>query len=227
MGATGEDQTTGRGMPIADSGFILLADVSGFTSFLSDVADAHAGDTDPSFVPAAYGVFGGLVDLVVDAVAPPFELAKLEGDAVFAVASSTIASLDRPVPECLRGCYASFRGRLDEILATLSCRCRACARMGDLDLKFVLHHGTWVSGTIAGQTELLGPDVTLAHRLLKNSVTERTGLRAYALVTEPAATCIELDLGSLVGVEERYDHLPTVRAWVLQVTPGESLNSGA
>ena len=75
----------------------LLADVSGFTSFLSDVADAHAGDTDPSFVPAAYGMFGGLIDLVVGSVAPPFDLAKLEGDAVFAVASSdTVASLDSP-----------------------------------------------------------------------------------------------------------------------------------
>ena len=36
----------------------------------------------------------------------------------------------------------------------------------------------------AGIDDLAGPDVILVHRLLKNSVSERLGLRAYALLTE-------------------------------------------
>ena len=87
--------------------------------------------------------------------------------------------------------------------------------IGGLELKFVLHHGEYIVQTIAGHPELLGPDVTVAHLLLKNHVAEMTGLSAYALMTEPAAAHLEVPLGRAFPITERYEHYPTIRAFVL------------
>jgi hypothetical protein len=64
--------------------------------------------------------------------------------------------------------------------------------MGSLDLKFFLHHGEYAVLTLAGRSELQGPEVIRLHRLMKNSVTKATGIRAYALVTELATEAIGL-----------------------------------
>jgi hypothetical protein len=53
--------------------------------------------------------------------------------------------------------------------------------IGGLELKFVLHHGGYIVQTVAGHQELLGPDVTISHLLLKNHVARAdrpVGLRA-------------------------------------------------
>jgi hypothetical protein len=48
------------------------------------------------------------------------------------------------------------------------------------------HHGGYIVQSIAGHQELLGPDVTISHLLLKNHVADLIGRSAYALVTESA-----------------------------------------
>lgn len=73
-----------------------------------------------------------------------------------------------------------------------TCTCNACRNMGQLDLKFFLHHGVYATQEIAGRIELQGPEVIRLHRLMKNSVTAATGIRAYALVTEQATEAIGL-----------------------------------
>jgi hypothetical protein len=76
--------------------------------------------------------------------------------------------------------------------------------MNLLDLKFFLHHGTYATQEMAGRTELQGAEVIRLHRLMKNSVTAATGIKAYALVTEQAADAIGLPdffAGSMRHVE--------------------------
>jgi len=72
--------------------------------------------------------------------------------------------------------------------------------------------------SIAGHPELLGPDVTAAHLLLKNRVAERIGRSAYALFTEPAAAHLEVPLDGAVAIEEEYEHYPTIRGIVLTLS---------
>jgi hypothetical protein len=71
--------------------------------------------------------------------------------------------------------------------------------------------------SIAGHTELLGPDVTAAHLLLKNRVADVIGRSGYALFTEAAAARLEVPLDDALPVEERYEHYPTIRAFVLKL----------
>ena len=76
---------TSQEAPSAASGPLLLADISGYTSFLQSVALAHKDDAfADGAVPPAYAVLSNLLDGIVGRVAPPFTLSELEGDAFVA-----------------------------------------------------------------------------------------------------------------------------------------------
>jgi hypothetical protein len=71
--------------------YLLLADISGYSGFMTGVEMAHGVDFGAG-IPAAYSVLGDLLDVVIRGVEPDFALVKLEGDAVFAAAPA--AGLD-------------------------------------------------------------------------------------------------------------------------------------
>jgi hypothetical protein len=54
-----------------------------------------------------------------------------------------------------------------------TCQCIACSRIDDLGLKFILHAGAFVIQEMAGRQELAGPEVVMAHRLLKSGAGRR------------------------------------------------------
>lgn len=199
-------------------GALLLADISGYTSFLRGVAEAHVAlIVEADEPPPAYAVLSQLLDTMVAAVAPTFRLAKFEGDAMFAVADDGIVH-GQAVLDCMRACYASFRDRLAAAGSEWTCTCAACARVADLDLKFVLHHGDYVAQSIAGREELLGPDVNVVHRLLKNHARELVGAVPYALITDAAARALDVPTAGMVTGDEAYDDTPPVRVHVLALS---------
>jgi len=187
------------------SGTLLLADISGYTGFLQDAAEAHRDliiESDEP--PYAYAVMSATLSAIVEALVPTFELAKLEGDAVFVVADDGSLDGDQ-ILDALRACYATFRARLAEAADNWTCTCDACTGMIKLDLKFVVHHGGYVSQSIAGHTELLGPDVNIVHRLLKNHAVDQVGRVPYALFTDEATRALALATDSMTDGEEAYD----------------------
>jgi hypothetical protein len=203
-----------------DRGTLLLADITGYTAFLQAVGAAHAADMAAgTFVPKAYPLLTSLMDGIVEEVAPPFVLSKLEGDAVFAFAAEGELSLHgQAVVNCLTACYEAYRARLEEAGEVMTCTCDACLSIGGLELKFVLHHGEYIVQSVAGHQELLGPDVTISHLLLKNHAADLVGRSAYALVTESAAVHLDIPLERALPITEQYEHYPPVRASVLALS---------
>lgn len=201
----------------AGRGTLLLADISGYTAFLQAVAGAHAADMAAgTFVPKAYPLLTSLLDGIVERIAPPFVLSKLEGDAVFAFAAE--GELDvrgQSMVDCLTACYEAYRARVDEARELMACTCDACLSIGGLGLKFVLHHGEYVVQSVAGHQELFGPEVTISHLLLKNHVADLIGRSAYALVTESAVAHLDVPLERALPITEQYEHYAPVRACVL------------
>lgn len=198
------------------SGLLLLADISGYTGFLQSVAEAHRDDAfADGRVPDAYGLVSSLLDGIIERVVPPFTLSKIEGDAVFAFATD-----EHEVPrgeafmDCLAACYAAFQAGLSGALDVWTCRCDACARVNRLDLKFVLHAGRYVVQSIGGSRELVGSEVVMAHRLLKNHAAEVVGRLAYALITEAAAARLDLPAAGAQLLTETYEHYPPIDARV-------------
>jgi hypothetical protein len=185
---------------------MLLADISGYTAFMRAVAQAHAADMAAgTFVPEAYPLLGSLLDGIIERV-----------DAVFAFAPEDQLQLrGQSILDCLAACYEAYRARLDAARDLMTCNCDACSSIAGLDLKFVLHHGEYVLQSIGGHQELLGPDVTVAHLLMKNHVSDHIGRSAYALLTESAAVHLEVPLAHVLPIDERYEHYGTTRAYVL------------
>ena len=172
-------------------GCLVIGDISGYTGLLADTELDHAQDA-----------LRDLIRTVVDRLRGPFRLAKLEGDAAFVY--SPVARIDGSLLlDTLESAYFAFRRRLDAIARATSCDCNACVRIPSLDLKFVAHYGRFVVERLYGTDELTGADVIVVHRLLKNGVTEETGLHGYVLFTDACVAAAALDPGALGMREHR------------------------
>jgi len=181
----------------------LIADISGYTGYLADVELDHAQD-----------ILADLIGAVVTALRPNFRLAKLEGDAAFTY--MTRETIDGSMLlDTIERCYFGFRRRRRDVRQATSCECNACVRIPDLDLKFVVHHGAAILQRVAGRQELLGSDVIVAHRLLKNEVVEQLGIHAYALISQQCIDASDIDPAALGMREhtETYDRIGDVPAW--------------
>src|SRR4249919_3530393 len=191
-------------LPAAQPTCFLIADISGYTGYLADVELDHAQD-----------ILADLIGAVVTALRPNFRLAKLEGDAAFTFA--TTERIDGSMLlDTIERCYFGFRRRRRDVRQATSCECSACSRIPDLDLKFVVHHGLAIIQKVAGRQELLGSDVIVVHRLLKNEVVEELGIPAYALISQQCIEASDLDPVAL-GMRahtETYDRIGDVATWV-------------
>jgi class 3 adenylate cyclase len=191
--------------PISAAGqrYLLLADISGYTAFMASVELAHGVDFSAG-IPAGYAVLGELLDAVVEGVQPDFAVAKLEGDAVFAVApAATLDGRGVAVLGRLQALYRAFHAQREQARLARDHVCTACPVVSSLDLKIVLHRGQAVRQTVGSQTELLGPAVNVAHRLLKNSIQARFGYRPYLFLSDAAAGGLNL---AQVGLEHREEY---------------------
>jgi class 3 adenylate cyclase len=206
--------------------YLLLADVSGYTAFMSSVEQAHGEDFSGG-IPAGYAVLGELLDTVVDGVQPDFQIAKLEGDAVFADASADdLDGKGDRVLSRLRLAYDTFRTRRGEARRARDHVCTACPVVSTLDLKMILHRGLVVHQTVGPRTELLGPAVNVAHRLLKNTVGAVIGYRAYLFLTDEAANGLGLS-GIGISHREQYADVGSVLGRIVELAENPGTTQGA
>jgi len=221
---TAEPRSVSAADPTAGERYLLLADISGYTGFMSGVEEAHGVDFSGG-IPAAYSILAALLGSVIEGLAPDFAVVKLEGDAVFAAApAATLDDQGDRVLETLGAMYRGFIGSRTRAIPSSDHVCIACPNVAYLDLKVVLHRGQAVRQGIGPTSDLLGPAVTVAHRLLKNTVRERIGFRPYLFITETAATGLGL---SEVGLahEEAYPDAGRIKGRILEL--GEPILGGA
>lgn len=186
------------------NGTFLIADISGYTRYLAGADLDHA--------PA---IATDLLTRVVDAMRVLFSVDKVEGDAVFAY-SSEPGLTGAELLDVVDGTYAAFRRRLLSVGQATSCGCPACGMVPGLDLKLIAHTGVFSRQQIAGRTELVGRDVIIAHRLLKNTLGFAGVASGYVLVTDSCVQSLAIDPAGagLKPHSEHYPHLGDIRAWV-------------
>lgn len=173
-------------------GFFLIADITGYTTYLGESELEHARQT-----------LTDLLELVVDQTRPPLTVAQLEGDAVLSYALAEGFVTAQTFLERIEETYVEFRRAIDLMVLNNTCNCNACANVSALDLKFFLHYGSFAIQPVGDIRQLVGSDVNLIHRLLKNSVTVDTGIRAYLLLTEAAVTGLGVDTSAEAMVAHR------------------------
>ncbi|HXD09016.1 MAG TPA: DUF2652 domain-containing protein [Anaerolineales bacterium] len=181
-------------------GHLLLADIAGYTSYVAATELTHSQE-----------ILTELLELIIERFKPLMTISKIEGDAIFAYAPELKIPRGETILELIEATYVAFRGRRDAVHRRTTCTCNACRNIPNLDLKFIAHHGEYFVQSIAGTKELVGSDVNLIHRLLKNHVIESTGWHAYALFTEQSLSHLEAQPAGLFEQRERYEHLGEVR----------------
>jgi uncharacterized protein YndB with AHSA1/START domain len=184
----------------AEQGLLVVADISGYTRYVSGVELEHSHD-----------IIADLLGVVTERLGESLQIAKLEGDAVFC------CGRDTALLEDLHECYAAFARRQRTIALNTSCDCDACRRISDLDLKFVAHHGSFVEHEVAGRRELVGADVITVHRMLKNSVAERFSLNGYALLSDACVGALGIERSGLREHAESYAEIGEVSGVVVDL----------
>ena len=190
-----------------ETGFLVIADLTGYTAYLSRSELEHA--------PA---IAGDLLETIVGRLDPPFRLAKFEGDAAFLYVEDGRAD-GSLLLDAVEASYLAFRRRLRSIDQATSCDCNSCRLAPRLDLKLFVHHGSYVRNQIAGRDELAGADVILVHRLLKGAGAAATHGNGFALFTAMAVAALDLDPGGLglVAAQETIEHLGPVSTFALDL----------
>jgi len=191
----------------ARHGYLVLADISGYTSFLARVELEHAHE-----------ILTDLLEVIVNNLKSLLTISKLEGDAVFAYGDETSVPRGETLLELIESTYVAFRQRRDTSKRATTCTCKACQSMPSLELKFFVHHGDFIVQHVAGTQELVGSDVNLAHRLMKNHIFEHTGWKAYAMLTKVAMDCMMLNLEDAHQQIETYEHLGDIQTITINLS---------
>jgi hypothetical protein len=152
---------------MATEGTFILADIGGYTGFLTGVGIEHGKE-----------ITSHLLNSLLKCNRGRWKLANIEGDCLFLYREGREPPAE--LLDHLHTMYEDFCDRTIDIAQRASCPCGACTRTNDLSLKFIVHAGQFDRQRIGNREELIGPDIVIAHRLLKNSA----GLSEYALLTE-------------------------------------------
>lgn len=189
-------------------GYFLIADITGYTQYLGASELEHAQQT-----------LTALLNLLIHDTRPPLVISRLAGDAVISYGLSDNFLTGQTFAETIEDTYVDFRRAIERMVRNTTCPCNACRNIGSLDLKFFVHHGEFAVQKLDAHDELVGSDVIVIHRLLKNHVTEVTGFRAYTLFTDAALRKLGLGTEGLVAHQESYENFGTVEVWVEDMHP--------
>ena len=151
---------------------LLIADIGGYTDYMS----THRFSLAHAEVNTAR-----MLEKMIDA-APGYDLIEIEGDAAFLSRQADTRDPETTVTEILQAAVAMHRAfHLErQNVATNLCPCAGCKEAAELKLKFVAHVGDVATQTIRQRHKLVGIDVILVHRLLKNPVP----IPEYVLLSE-------------------------------------------
>lgn len=191
---------------------LLIADIGGYTTYMGThrMSLAHAQVN-----------MSRLLDRLIDA-APGFDLIEIEGDAAFLarkVDAASDAAVVRTTLDVAAAMHRAFHVERRYVGSVL-CPCKGCTEVAGLRLKFVAHVGEVAAQTIRQRRKLVGIDVILVHRMLKNSVT----IPEYVLFSDDLHQLRDVDLAGPEPQEvvEDLEGFGPTRAYAVDVTALEA-----
>ncbi|MDQ2692209.1 MAG: DUF2652 domain-containing protein [Chloroflexota bacterium] len=195
---------------MANKGFFVITDISGYTEYLTGSELDHANE-----------ILQSLFDAQLAAVKHPFVISGFRGDAIFMYVPETNFIQAQSLLEAIENFYIVFAETLEQMQYNTTCTCRACKNMSILDLKMCIHYGEYLVQKLGDREELLGADVIVPHRMLKNHVIEQTGVKSYALFSDVAARKLNLleYCDRVIPHAEQYEHIGQVPMCVHDLRP--------
>ncbi|MCA8832046.1 DUF2652 domain-containing protein [Hymenobacter pini] len=156
---------------------LLIPDISGFTRFIEE-----SGNPQAPFLVA------DLLEILIEANILDLEVNEIQGDAVLFYRLGPPPSAEELARQCRR-IYLDFQNYLHLVERDTGSALAASLHELALTLKIVVHYGHVSVARIREHTKLMGRDVIVVHRLLKNNVagSEYILLSEGYTHTQPAA----------------------------------------
>ena len=146
---------------------LFIPDISGFTEFVNQTEISHSRH-----------IISELLELIIDSDELLLTVSEIEGDAVLFFKPEKIPTVDEILKQPKRT-FLNFHNHLKKYESQRICSCGACSSTSDLSLKFIVHQGNIETIKVKDSEKLYGPDVILAHRLMKNNIVSHE----YVLLT--------------------------------------------
>ncbi|NAY91747.1 DUF2652 domain-containing protein [Muricauda sp. JGD-17] len=190
---------------------LCIPDISGFTKFMSDVNFELTSKVIPS-----------LLNKVIYSNTLNLKVSEIEGDAVLFFSKGSLPSFSELVDQC-NTFYTGFYKQLHLLQKAYASNHQAFEIPRILGLKIILHYGDEIVMTQVGnRIKLLGEDVIIAHRLLKNNVEEDE----YLLISDQLLQCYdeksaeeEFDWGTLRKGSMAYEHIGELKYHYIPLSP--------
>ncbi|WP_082161732.1 DUF2652 domain-containing protein [Rufibacter radiotolerans] len=188
---------------------LFIPDISGFTRFMHE-----------NGVRYSRNLIADLLEIIIEGNILNMELCEIQGDAILFYKLGDPPAIDQIVSQC-KQIFLDFQNYLrimerDKFLPS------AQLSENKLTLKIVVHYGRISVTQIRDYTKLMGTDVIMAHRLLKNSIEGSE----YVLLTEgylktqdPEAIKQSFEWSQLKDGANEYEHMGTVHYKYAFLTP--------
>jgi uncharacterized protein YndB with AHSA1/START domain len=167
---------------MSQKGYLVAANISGYEEFLTKAELEHA-----------QSIVNDLLNTIIDDIRDPLILSKLEGNSIFLYSPEGSFVQGQTLLEAIESLYCTFSRTLETMSRNTVCPCKACQLMSELDLKFLMHFGTFSLTEIDGQHDLMGRDVMILRELIKSPISDAAGNNGYVFVTDPCANAMGLN----------------------------------
>ena len=157
------------------TGFLLIADISGYTPFIknhsmrkkpligkkiADFWDSHADK-----------LINTLLEEIIKNFEPVMKFNKLEGDAaLFFLEELNGENQIKGIYDKMLITREKFNSKVNSLQFVQSCPCDPCQQSKNLKLKMFLHKGFFHQTKIRNNQELSGEALIFIHRMLKNKI---------------------------------------------------------
>ncbi len=173
---------------------IFIPDISGFTKFVNKTSIEHSS-----------AIIKELLEVIMDKNSLGLQLVEIEGDALlYYKKEKNPTSTDKIMEQC-KSMFLAFHQHLKLYERDRICNCEACSGTHKLGLKFIVHTGEIVLQQIFDREKIMGKEVILAHRLMKNEVQSDNYILLSDTVGDNESTGFEFQAGT-----EEYPELGTI-----------------
>jgi hypothetical protein len=138
---------------------IFIPDISGFTKFVNKTSIEHSS-----------AIIKELLEIIMAENKLDLKLVEIEGDALlYYKKQSNTENISEILEQC-KSMFLAFHQHLKLYERDRICNCEACSGTHKLGLKFIVHSGEIALQKIMDHKKIMGKEVILAHRLMKNDV---------------------------------------------------------
>lgn len=141
-----------------NSTLIFIPDISGFTKFVNKTAIEHSQH-----------IISELLEIIINSNNLDLKISEIEGDAILFYKNDSIPQ-PNDIIQLSKEMFLRFHSHLKDIEKKNVCQCGACRTASNLSLKFITHLGELKEVNVNKFNKLIGSDLILAHRLLKNNI---------------------------------------------------------